>query len=307
MPRNRKYGRSGGRRVRYKKRRVANKNNAIVKLDRKVAKLSRKVNQPPRRPFRFEYQATRQTLGGRWNRDIMIAPKQIFQTTENAAWKTIFDSDNVPITKFQTNTAHISGIKLIQNFRLANLQQSGTQTIDQPIVVHNYVVQLQQDFGSIWKQSTNGEYDATGLIQGTHYAMLGGNASANVVANSACFLLNKKCFKVLAQHHFIMGPYMSQEATSATAAAGLPTTANTDPKMYERTFVDWIPVNKTLSATGDVAVKDTGYGWLGLDYQQVAATDQTFILTWCSQGDTGSIGSYSIKWGANGLIYGHTR
>lgn len=289
--------------IRYKRKKLVNKETAITKLDYKVRRLQYHMRNGFTKPFKIEYQGPRRTLDARWNRNIVVAPNQIHSVAETRTWKTLFNMDMSPSSIYQTPKAHFTGMKLIQEFRIADLQAAGIQSLDRPVTIHNYVVRLKQDAGAEWKQATTGEWTASHLTQDIHYAMLGGNSAGNIVDSTAMFFLNKKCFHILAQHHHVFGPYGLTQATGS--GTGIPIGEMTRLSRYQKTFVDWIPLNITLKSAGNTTIFGNERGWTGITYQNVPATDQVLILTWCSQGATAQdIGSYNMTHAASGLIYG---
>lgn len=283
--------------IKYTKKKPANTKNAIVKLDTRLKLVTKQVKSGVLKPVRFEIQVSRHDMSPRWNRHILIAPDQMYDANELRAWKHVFNTRQSIL--YQTPKAQFTGLKICQNFRLKSLLAAGTQTFSQPVILHNYIVKCTQDFGSIWKESTNAEYTASFLEQDVHYALLGGNTASNIVANSGMFFLNKKCFTILAQHHHTFGPYGMEQTGSATAV-GIMTNIN----MYEKTYVDYIPLSLTLKAAGDPVIHDNSRGWTGLTYKQISPMDQILIISWSSQGDVGTVGSYTLTHAANGLIYG---
>lgn len=301
MPPYRKYKRRPTyRKKRTYRKKASSKTASNATLTRQVKSINKRFRGGMSNHFKIEYQAPRQTLSPRWNKNIVIAPDQLHSSSETRAWKTVFSMDQSPTTLYQKPKAFIKGMKLIQHFRLADLAVGNT--IDQPLVLHSYVIRCKQDAGAEWKQNTAGEWLASHLKQDLHYAMLGGNTAANVIANSAMFFLNKKCFTVLAQHHHTFGPYGLTQHTSVTG--GVPVGVMSNLSRYEKTYVDWIPLNITLGSSGNASIYGNERGWTGITYQNVAATDQLLCINYVSQGDVGTVGSYSLTYAANGIIYG---
>lgn len=286
--------------IKYTKKKPTNPKNAIIKLDKRLTKLNSKVNGGVLRPFIFELQLPRLTLAKGWTRQICIAPNQLYQTGTAAQWKTVFNTTNSPLSLYQTPKAHIRGIKLIQNFRLKLIATDDTVASNtEPVIIHNYVVKLKQDAGSEWKQFTSGGYTANHLTQDVHYCILGGDAAANIASNGMCFFLNKKCFTVMAEHHYIFAQF-AQPITTVNLDRQI-SGPMTDMKRFNRTSIDYIPMNITLKSAGLPISQDT-QGWTGLTYQQVAVTDQLLVITYCTQG--GDANRYNVEYAGSGLIYG---
>lgn len=291
--------------IRYTRKRVRNKNNAIIKLDKKISRIQTRLNRGMIRQYKIELQVPRHNLKAKWTRSILVDPASMHNVLENAAWKLVFSMDSSPTEIYQTPKTKIHSLKLIQNFRLNDLLAEG-QPINQPVTVHNYVVRLHQDAGSEWKQATQGGYTASHLQQDVHFTHLGGNSQDNIIKNSGMFFLNKKCFKILAQHHFQMGPYGISQLGSGGTAIGVGNMTNL--KRYDRTYVDYMKLKITLKSAGNFSLLGNERGWTGITYQNVPATDQLFIITYTSQSQAGQagepFGAYTISHAASGLFYG---
>jgi hypothetical protein len=183
------------------------------------------------------------------------------------------------------------------------------------VTIHNYVVSLKQDFGALWKgNSPQGGYDPTFLKEDLHYAMLGSsNTNTDVEINSQMFFLNRKLFNVHAEHHHEFSPawlrqFTGQQSTANTNFTGAFALGNaTNKSAYMMTFKDKIKLKIKLSARGNDTIGGMpgvgGAGWTGIKYQDVAATDQLFTITWCSQGGAGAdVGKFDIWESTNGIF-----
>jgi hypothetical protein len=116
--------------------------------------------------------------------------------------------------------------------------------------------------------------------------------------NSQMFFLNRKLFNVHAEHHHEFSPAWLRQFTGGVSTTGTNFTDSfglgysTAKSAYMCTFKDKIKLKIKLSARGNDNIGGMpgvgGVGWTGIKYQDVAATDQLFTITWCSQGGGGS-------------------
>jgi hypothetical protein len=118
---------------------------------------------------------------------------------------------------------------------------------------------------------------------------------------ASTFILNKKLFKVHAEHHHEFSPnWLKQylpipQVTPDSAylnATGVG--AATAKSAYMVTFRDRIKLRTKISAKGNKALRQIpashnafqdAPGWTGVGYADVPNSDQLFTTTWCSQGD----------------------
>lgn len=297
--------RASSGRVKMKPKRVQNKNRAIIKLDTRLARAEAKLSSGMTYPFKMEYQGPLAPLDSGWNRRILIAPDEIYSTSENTkAWKPMWSTNSVPTTLLQTAKCRIKGIQLIKHYQLADIPGEYDQTSNLPVVLHSYTVSMKQDAGSIWKQLSGGQYGAGYLVQDVHWAMLGQNTQTNRVRQSQLFFLNKKCFNIHSEHHFTLGPYGVQHQGNPVVTAAYPAFGFNKLSQYQRTFKEWIPMNKTLRTAGSALNKGTDRGWTGLNYQDIPVTDQLFTITWASQGDAGPTNELTVNEYVSGIIHG---
>ena len=289
--------------VTYTKKKVQNKGRAIAKLDNKINKIEKKISGGMLKPFRFELQLARGTLGRGWNRQILIAPSQLYATGTGAAWKTVFNADATGLELYKTPKAHIKGIKLIQNFRLLPPASPVTINADtRPVVIHNYVVKVKRSTAAEWFKTDSGAWTANHLTQDVHYCVLGGDAAANIASNGMCFFMNNKCFNILAEHHFTFA--IRPQPIGTIGEGQTNPTMTTNMKNLNRTTSDWIPSGATIKVAGNTDLVNQGFneGWTGIPYDEIPPTDQILVLTYCTQG--GGVSEYNVEYAGSGLIYG---
>jgi hypothetical protein len=240
-----------------------------------------------------------------------MAPNQIRQNTESAAWKYIFGNKVMDTDLNQKADLYVKSMILMQHFNLRTLPEKSIASMpDYPVTIHNYVVSLKQDFGSAWKKSSAGEYTISYLTENLHFAKLGGNTAASIVGNGTMFFLNKKLFTIHAEHHHTFAPYwLKQNLALGTsgdifenARANMPATRRSD---YCVTYKDYIKLNRKFSSRGNsvIAGANPNTGWTGITYQDIPATDQLLTLTWCTQAGDGVVGTYGIEMSSSGIIY----
>lgn len=297
---------------RYNSKRYNKRNKrpgkAVVK---RLKRLERKVNQGIFHKLRIEYQGPRHLLNARWNNTILMAPSQITQNTESAAWKYIFGSKVMDTELNQKPDIYVKSMTLMQHFNLRALVSPTFQTqSDYPVTIHNYIVSLKQDFGAAWKKSSSGEYSISYLTENVHFAKLGGNTAASIVANGTMFFLNKKLFTIHAEHHHTFAPFWLKQAlatgtTGETFESSHGIMPATSKSAYCVTYKDHIKLNRKFTSRGNtvIAGANPNAGWTGITYQDIPATDQLLTITWCSQGGDGVVGSYGVEMSSSGIIY----
>lgn len=305
------------------RRKTRSQGTSTRTLAKKVDKIQRKINRGDFKKLRIEYQGFQQIMDGGWNRRTLIEPSTLNNTTPSTrTWKYVFGQTVSNTDLAEKADCYIHKLKLTQHFNLRALQSPTTQTMpDAPVVLHNYVVSLKQDFGSAWKNYaappsiSSGYYDPSYLTEDLHYAKLGDAFASSVVGDSNMFFLNKKLFNVHAEHHHTFAPFWLKQALATSTVSPVFQNANaigpaTSKSAYMVTYTDNIKLNIKLTARGNKSlfpaltppIPPLELGWTGIPTTDIPATDQLFILTWCSQGGAGVVGSYDIEQRVGGIF-----
>jgi hypothetical protein len=199
--------------------------SAASRNTKAIKAIKRKLTRGDLTKSRIQLQHDVLPLVQGWNRRILIDPVSITQPVLSGAgtpaWRYVFDNVTENRRLAQKDDLYIHGLQLTQHFNLKALRAKNVQLLSAyPVTTHNYVVSLRQDFGAVWNSASDVShpFNPGYFAQNVHYALLGNNQAVNgepavgaMSSYAQTFLLNKKLFKVHAEHHHSFSPnWLSQ-------------------------------------------------------------------------------------------------